>query len=53
MKKRFLLLFAVLVIAISATGCGEDPKLAKFRTNTAEHNQCAQERDQADRLHGK
>ncbi len=33
MKKRFLLLFAVLVIAISATGCGEDPKLAKFRND--------------------
>ena len=33
MKKRFLLLFAVLVIAISATGCCEDPKLAKFRND--------------------
>ena len=33
MKKRFLLLFAVLVIAISATGCGEDPKLEKFRND--------------------
>ncbi len=33
MKKRFLLLFAVLVIAISATGCGEGPKLAKFRND--------------------
>lgn len=33
MKKRILLLFAVLAIALSATGCGEDPALTKFRKN--------------------
>lgn len=33
MKKRLLLLFAVLAIALTATGCGEDPALTKFRKN--------------------
>lgn len=33
MKKKLLLLFTVLAVALSATGCGEDPALTKFRKN--------------------
>lgn len=33
MKKRLLLLLSVVLAALSLTGCGEDPKLTKFRND--------------------
>ncbi|HKM35439.1 MAG TPA: hypothetical protein VJY54_11935 [Lachnospiraceae bacterium] len=33
MKKNILLLLSVLFFCISLTGCGEDPKLSKFRND--------------------
>ncbi len=31
MKKKILMIMSVLLLAITVTGCGEDPKLTKFR----------------------
>lgn len=33
MKKRFLLLLSAMILALSLTGCGEDPKLTKFKND--------------------
>lgn len=33
MKNKFLLLLSVLLLSISLTGCGEDPKLTKFKND--------------------